>query len=417
MVMIIAHSIYRAARRRDPTMKALLRNLHHPIGGVRHRGSASSLSVGVRQYSHTDSLVGEDGYLQFETLHELCNNATAVYENNPLFGTASTRDGNKFDWMTYREFGENIALCRSVLKQLGVQPHSKVGIISNNRHEWATIAAASYSLNCALVPMYEAQLPKDWTHILNDSGCCVLFCSTEDIYLKVKKEVLPNTPLVREVLCLDAPASEPHSFGGAMALAEEELVGTSKGDDGVVEPLAEDLANLIYTSGTTGKPKGVELLHSNQVSNLIAGRTMGDNPSSDFPVANDRSLAFLPWAHSYGQTCELWALLSQGASMGLCRGIPHILEDLQMVKPTLLYAVPTLYKRVHDGVINMMQNANLIQQTLMKSALRVGKANAQYKNGDGAPPLGLVDGLKFKVLDDIVLSKIRSRFGGNLRAG
>ena len=93
MVMIIAHSIYRAARRRNHPMKALLRNLHHPIGGVRHRGSASSLSVGVRQYSHTDSLVGEDGYLQFETLHELCNNATAVYENNPLFGTfASTQD-------------------------------------------------------------------------------------------------------------------------------------------------------------------------------------------------------------------------------------------------------------------------------------------------------------------------------------
>ena len=26
----------------------------------------------------------------------------------------------------------------------------------------------------------------------------------------------------------------------------------------------------------------------------------------DFVNENDRSLAFLPWAHSYGQTCELW---------------------------------------------------------------------------------------------------------------
>ena len=38
---------------------------------------------------------------------------------------------------------------------LGVTPYSKVGIISNNRHEWATIAAATYSLNATLVPMYE----------------------------------------------------------------------------------------------------------------------------------------------------------------------------------------------------------------------------------------------------------------------
>ena len=109
--------------------------------------------------------------------------------------------------------------------------------------------------------------------------------------------------------------------------------------------------------------------------------------------------------------------------MGICRGIPHILEDLQLVKPTLLYAVPTLYKRVHDGVINTMNSASPIQQTLMRNALRLGKANAAHRNGivgdDGAvtPPLGLVDGIKYKILDELVLSKIRDRFGGNLRAG
>lgn len=109
--------------------------------------------------------------------------------------------------------------------------------------------------------------------------------------------------------------------------------------------------------------------------------------------------------------------------MGICRGIPDIIDDLQMVKPTLLFAVPTLYKRVHDGVINMMQNASPIQQKLMRTALRLGKANAAHQNGVAdeddlaAPPLGFFDSLKYKLLDDVVLSKIRSRFGGNLRAG
>ena len=46
--------------------------------------------------------------------------------------------------------------------------------------------------------------------------------------------------------------------------------------------------------------KGVELIHSNQVSNIKAGREMAVDPS-DFIQAHDRSLAFLPWAHSYGQ--------------------------------------------------------------------------------------------------------------------
>eukprot|EP00804_Cyclotella_cryptica_P013704 CCRYP_016132-RC/>CCRYP_016132-RC protein AED:0.28 eAED:0.28 QI:348/1/1/1/1/1/11/531/685 len=346
-------------------------------------------------------------YLDFSTLHSLNVNAVQAYASNPLFGTFR-RD--KFEWMTYEEFGKRVHLCRALLKDVGVTTHSKVGIISNNRHEWATIAAATYSLNATLVPMYEAQLPKDWTHILNDSQCQTLVASTEDIYLRIKSEVLPSTPLINEVICLDSPKDEPNSFEGMMEnMAGRELCK-------VIEPSEEDLANLIYTSGTTGKPKGVELIHSNQVSNIKAGREMVVDPA-DFIQARDRSLAFLPWAHSYGQTCELWCLISQGASMGICRGVPHILDDLQLVQPTLLFAVPTLYKRVHDGVINVMNNATFIQRMLMQSALRLGKAHAAHVNDGKMPSLGFVDGLKHKLLDEIVLSKIRARFGGNLRAG
>lgn len=140
----------------------------------------------------------------------------------------------------------------SLILNLGVSPFSKVGIISNNRHEWATIAAATYSLSATLVPMYEAQLPKDWQHILNDSECSTLFCATEDIYIRVIKEVLPSAPLVKEVVCLDTPVEEPHLFQGLMmAHAKNE----TNDDDSVNAPSPEDLANLIYTSGTTGKPK------------------------------------------------------------------------------------------------------------------------------------------------------------------
>ena len=41
-----------------------------------------------------------------------------------------------------------------------------------------------------------------------------------------------------------------------------------------------------------------------QVSNIIAGRDMVVDPA-DFIRSTDRSLSFLPWAHSYGQVCLL----------------------------------------------------------------------------------------------------------------
>jgi long-chain acyl-CoA synthetase len=96
--------------------------------------------------------------------------------------------------------------------------------------------------------MYEAQLPSDWTYILNDSGSNAVFCATQEIFDKVQKEVLPSTPIVQSSFCLDAPLGDPHAF-------QTVLSNSGIDDNGslIVASVPEDLAGLIYTSGTTGR--------------------------------------------------------------------------------------------------------------------------------------------------------------------
>lgn len=162
--------------------------------------------------------------------------------------------------------------------------------------------------------------------------------------------------------------------------------------------------------------RGVELTHLNFTSNIkAAARSMVMDPT-DLIRYDDCSLAFLPWAHSYGQTCELWMAMSHGARMGVCRGVPLILEDLALVKPSVLFAVPTLYKKIYDGVHNMMETAPPLRQKLMRTALSLGAKNVAAERGDG-PALGLMERLQFRVLDSVVLGKIRARFGGKMRHG
>ena len=272
------------------------------------------------------------------------------------------------------------------------------------------LAAAAYSLNTTLVPLYEAQNPSDWTYILNDSSASVVFCSTRNIFDRFTKEVLPMTPQVHSTLCFDAKDDEEYGY--------QTVLGRIHGYTLVEQrtpPCEEDLANLIYTSGTTGLPKGVELTHSNVVSNVKGGRSMSKNPY-DLLDESSRTLAFLPWAHSYGQTVELWMGMAFGASCGICRGVPFLLEDLQLVKPTVLFAVPTLYKKIYDGVQNKMKSGHYVQDTLLTNAIQIGSKNAQFQRGERGP-LGYVDKIKFDLLDKIVISKIRDRFGGQLRYG
>lgn len=294
----------------------------------------------------------------------------------------------------------------------GVTEYGKIGIISNNRWEWAVIASAAYSLNANLVPMYEAQLPSDWSYIVNDSEATVLFCATQEIYDQVQSQVKPNCLKLQTSLCFDTRERDaPYSFQNLMSKYEPDQAHSL-----VIAPTQDDLANLIYTSGTTGKPKGVELSHNNISSNVkSAARTTTENPTQ-FITRDDRTLAFLPWAHVYGQTCELWNGVAHGFSMGICRGIPNIVEDLSLVRPTALYAVPTLYKRIFDGVNNMIETASPIRKRLMKSALAIGHERAQAANGNRGP-LSFFERTQFNLLDKVVLSKVRARFGGNLRFG
>jgi long-chain acyl-CoA synthetase len=195
---------------------------------------------------------------------------------------------------------------------------------------------------------------------------------------------------------MEAPASEPYSF------AHIEEVGASQ-DGSVSRPSPKDTAFLIYTSGTTGQPKGVILCHENVASNVSAIHLVFDL------VREDRSLSFLPWAHSFGLTCELHTLLSMGASIGINSAVEKLIDELSEVQPTVLISVPRIFNRIYDGVQNQMSQKPAPIRKLFQAGLRVAA-----KRRDGQE-LTLGDKLTLGVADKLVFQKIRGRFGGRLR--
>src|SRR5204862_5418308 len=131
-----------------------------------------------------------------------------------------------------------------------------------------------------------------------------------------------------------------------------------------VHPEGKETAGLLYTSGTTGNPKGVILSHGNVMSNLLAVQ-------DGLPIGNiDRSLAFLPWAHSFGHTAELHLLISIGASTGICDATDKIVPYLSEVKPTVLFAVPRIFNRIYSGVEKQMTEKPALVQKLFRAGLR-----------------------------------------------
>jgi long-chain acyl-CoA synthetase len=171
----------------------------------------------------------------------------------------------------------------------------------------------------------------------------------------------------------------------------------------LIKATAKDTAGFIYTSGTTGNPKGVILSHGNMASNVSAIHEC-------FPMSSmDRSLSFLPWAHSFGQTVELHGLMSMGASLAIAESVDKILDNLAETKPTLLFSVPRIFNKLYAAVQKQISTKPGFIQAMVKSAL---KTRAKQRSGEEA---SLGEGLVLALTDKIVFSKVRARFGGELK--
>jgi len=132
-----------------------------------------------------------------------------------------------------------------------------------------------------------------------------------------------------------------------------------------------------------------------------------------FPMSpEDRSLSFLPWAHSFGQTAELHMLMSMGASMGIAEGVDKILDNLGEVRPTLLFSVPRIFNRLYDRVNKQLGASPAWRQAIFRSAMTnvlARKRLAEQRRSSG------VAELKQRVFDRLVFQKIRDHFGGRLK--
>ncbi|MCP4197019.1 MAG: AMP-binding protein, partial [Proteobacteria bacterium] len=176
-----------------------------------------------------------------DNLVEMFEKSVAEFGSNLWMGTKNkARDG--YDWVTYDQVAQRIGDLRGGLAHLGIQKDDAVGIIANNRVEWAVACYAAYSLAARYVPMYEAELEQTWRYIVEDAAIRVLFVSKPEILEKVKSwpdeiETLNHVVLI--------------NGQGEGTMEALERYGRDN-PAAVIYPDADDIAALIYTSGTTG---------------------------------------------------------------------------------------------------------------------------------------------------------------------
>jgi long-chain acyl-CoA synthetase len=225
--------------------------------------------------------------------------------------------------VTYDQLDDGSARVVALLRDKGIEPGDRVGIMLPNVPYFGVIYYGILRAGGVVVPMNPLLKGREVKFYVED----------------------PETKLLFAWGDFEEAAGQGAEEGGAELILVkpgefEELVASYEPDGDIAEREDDDTAVLLYTSGTTGTPKGAELTHSNLRKNCeLAARTLAQATEEDV------LLGALPLFHSFGQTCGLNGAVSVGACLSM---IPRFdpakaLEIIERDKVTVFQGVPTMY--------------------------------------------------------------------------
>ncbi len=326
----------------------------------------------------------------------------------PFLGVKRKEGWHTTDWGSV---AQQVSELSRGLRALGVEPGDRVAIIAENRPEWAIADLAIMAAGAISVPAYTTNTVDDHLHVLSDSGAKLAIVSTA----RLAKNLIPaakramNTDIVVAIEPVASDEQGIHIVGWEDTLQR----GRDMPDD-VAERIATidrtTTSCIIYTSGTGGRPKGVMLSHGAILCNCKGAYDLV-SAIPGFEVGAERFLSFLPLSHSYEHTAGLMFPITIGAQIYYAEGVDRLVNNMAEISPTIMTAVPRLYEAIHARIMRGVEQAGGLKQTMFTKAVDLGRRKLE---GDGTLPF--LDQLQDGLMERLVRTKVRDRFGGKLKA-
>lgn len=311
------------------------------------------------------------------TLLEGWNKAADSFPDHNCLGHI---EGDKYVWRTYRESLHEAKCIAKALYSEDLVPKVEykekllgfVGIYSKNRPEWALINWAWVHFSATVVSLYNTLGEESLSYAINHTELGIIAWDTPSLQKILNLRKKGKAMIIKQLIAFDnveeEEIKESEKLGIKIHLFNDVVQRGEAIDDQILgemtKPTPDTTDVICFTSGTTGVPKGWMISHRNYTANI-----RGWEDARFKMDENDVVISYLPLAHSY----EKWfmaAWLWRGVAIGYFNGNPlTLIKDIQMLKPTVMAAVPRVLTKLYDSINLIMSQHDHINK-LYKVALK-----------------------------------------------
>lgn len=329
--------------------------------------------------------------MRYGTIYQNFLQVASRFSDNESLGVL--RDG-AYRTLLYSQLAEKVqALVQGFTRQ-GLRAGDTVAFMVRNGPAWVMIDLASAALGVINAPIHTTYGAPYIAYITEQAAARWLIIDS-DFYSAFKQEI--EAMAVERIVMVNS--REP--LDGKRFIAFRGLFTEAGASSAPVFTDEESVHTIIYTSGTTGKPRGVMLSHRNILSNVAGAK------ASIAIRPDDRFFSFLPLSHALERLAGYYAPLVSGAAIYYARDKKTMAEDIKIARPTILIAVPRAFEKIFEAIREQARRGPL-RQRIFRLALAYG---SKRRRGELSP----VSAAACRLLDALVLSKIRAGLGGKIR--
>ena len=276
------------------------------------------------------------------------------------------------------------------LLALGIDVGDRVSIQAEDRPEWVILDLAAVAVRGITVGFYPTNPAAEVKYLLTDCGATVHLAEDQeqvDRVLEIDPAAVPN--LGRIIYC------EPrgvHSYSDDRLMDWDDFLAVGRqhraeNPDAVVDRMAEarpdDVMTLVYTSGNTGPPKGAMLTNANTEFSIT--RIVGEDGlrGKRVPTADDLVVTYLPLCHVAERIFSTWHMVSCGLCLNFAESIETVTVNLREVQPTLFFAVPRIWEKLHATVMIKGRDSSPFKRLWLRFGLKLAGVIGREKVANG----------------------------------